>query len=152
MEGSEEYLVQYPNDLDARARHWNNLAFHAYMTGEYRRAMETAARIVGLRGATPLRKAYACLTLHYTARAMGKERVAMGMGVLARIQASVARRPDVEEEASRSLLQMLQQREGVPLMEDLFAHLGLAVRPQQDGAEPLPPDPAPVPETRSEHS
>lgn len=152
MEGSEEYLVQYPNDLDARARHWNNLAFHAYMTGEYRRAMETAARLVGLRGVTPLRKAYACLTLHYTARAMGQERVAMGMGVLARIQASVARRPDVEEEASRSLLQMLQQREGIPLMEDLFSQLGLVVRPRQDGAEPLPPDPAPVPETRSEHS
>lgn len=143
MERSEEYLVHFPNDLDARARHWNNLAYHAYMTGAFRRAMETAARVVGLRGVTPLRKAYACLTLHYTARALGTERVAMGMGVLARIQASVARRPDIEEEASRSLVQTLQQREGLPLMEDLFAELGLVVRPRQDGAEPLPPEPRP---------
>lgn len=150
MEGSEDYLHQHPNDLDARARHWNNLAFHGYMTGEYRRAMETAARVVALRGVTPLRKAHACLTLHYTAKALGKERVAMGMGVLARIQASVARRPDVEEEATRSLLQMLQQKEGMPLMEDLFAQLGLVVRPRQDGAEPLPPEPAPVSGPRSE--
>ncbi|MFZ5827641.1 MAG: hypothetical protein ACOY94_25335 [Bacillota bacterium] len=143
MEGSEEYLHRFPNDLDARSRHWNNLAFHAYMTGSYRRAMETAARVVGLRGATPLRKAYACMTLHHTARALGKERVAIGMAVLARIQASVARRPDVEEEASRSLLQILQQREGLPLMEDLFSELGLVVRLRQDGADPLPADPAP---------
>lgn len=143
MEGSEEYLVQFPNDLDARARHWNTLAFHAYMTGAYFRAMETAARVVGLRGVTPLRKAYACLTLHYSARALRKERVAIGMAVLARIQASVARRPDVEEEATRSLLQMLQQREGLPLMEDLFAQFGLTPRPRQDGAEPLPEEPVP---------
>lgn len=143
MEGSEEYLIQFPNDLDARARHWNSLAFHAYMTGSYRRAMETAAHVVGLRGVTPLRKAYACMTLHYTARSLGKERVAIGMAVLARIQASVARRPDVEEEANRCLLQMLQQREGLPLMEDLFSELGLIVRPRQDGADPLPVDTAP---------
>ncbi len=146
LEGSEEYLIHFPNDLDARARHWNNAAFHAYMTGAYRRAMELAARVMGMRGVTPIRKAYACLTLHYTARSLGKERVAIGMGVLARIQANVARRPDVVEEAEHCLVQILQQREGLPLMEDLFAELGL--RPRQDGAEPLPPDPAPTTGTR----
>lgn len=152
MAGSAAYLELYPSDMDARARHWNNLAFHAYLTGAHRRAMELASQVVGLRGVSPLRKAYACLTLHYTARSLGKERVAVGMAVLARIQASVARRPDVEEEASRSLLQMLQERDGLPLMEDLFAQLGLAMRPRQDGPEPLPlpseqpvPAPAPVP-------
>jgi len=142
LEGSEEYLVHHPNDLDARARHWNNQAFHAYMTGAYRQAMETAAKVVGLRGSTPLRKAHACLTLHYTARSLGQERVAIGMGVLARIQANVAHRPDLVEEADRCLVHMLQQREGLPLMEDLFAELGL--RPRQDGADPLPPDPVPT--------
>lgn len=153
MAGSAAYLEAHPHDLDARARHWNNLAFHAYMTGAHQRAMLHASQVVGLRGVSPLRKAYACLTLHYTARSLGKERVAVGMGVLARIQASVARRPDVEEEASRSLLQMLQERDGLPLMEDLFAQLGLSVRPRQDGAEPLPPEqplsaPAPTPAPR----
>ncbi|MFZ5815664.1 MAG: hypothetical protein ACOY93_10240 [Bacillota bacterium] len=143
LQGSEEYLLQFPNDLDARSRHWNNLAFHAFMAGAHQQAMEMAARVLGLQGVSPLRKAYACLTLHFTARALGRERVAAGMAVLARIQASVARRPDLEEEATRALLQMRQEKEGLPLMEDLFAQLGLTKRPRQDGPEPLPPDPPP---------
>jgi hypothetical protein len=74
------------------------------------------------------------------ARALGRERVAMGIGVLARIHAIVDQRPDLEEEATRSLVQMLQQQEGLSLMEDLFAELGLTIRSRQDGAEPLPID------------
>jgi hypothetical protein len=77
-------------------------------------------------------------------RALGKERVAMGIGVLARIHASVAQRPDVEEEATRLLVQMLQQQEGLPLMEDLFAELELTICSRQDGAEPLPIDLGPA--------
>lgn len=125
MEGSEAYLRQEPDDREARARHWNNRAYQAYLTGQYPRASEIAARVVALPGAAPVWKATACLTLHQTARALGQEEVAIGMAALARIHASVARRPDLEEEALRALVQMLQQQEGLPRMEELFVKLGL---------------------------
>jgi hypothetical protein len=80
---------------------------------------------MSIRGVSPPRKAQACLILHHTANAMGMGREAMGMGVLARIQASVARRPDLEEEVIRSMLRF-QQQQGLPLMEELFRALNEA--------------------------
>jgi tetratricopeptide (TPR) repeat protein len=116
---SETYLNATPNDLEARGRYLANLAYRSFMVGEYQASIETAIRLMGIRGLSPVRRAQACIILHHTAKAMGMLREAMGMGVLARIQASVARRPDLEEEVVRSMLQ-LQQRDGVPLMEELF--------------------------------
>jgi tetratricopeptide (TPR) repeat protein len=119
---SENYLRSAPNDLDARARHCCNVAYRAYLVGNYSEALDAAIRTMGLKGATSLRKAHACLVLHYTARAMGLQREAQGVAVLARIQASVARRADLEEEINRSMLQV-QPQAGLPLIEELFRAL-----------------------------
>lgn len=123
MAESEAYLRQAPNDLEARARYLNNLAYQAYLTSRYGLAIDTAARVMGMRGARPVRKAQACLTLHYTARSLGLVREAVGFGLLGRIHASVARRPDLEDEATRALLHM-HQREALPSVEELLRELG----------------------------
>ncbi|HLN62668.1 MAG TPA: hypothetical protein VK464_14070 [Symbiobacteriaceae bacterium] len=128
---SEAYLRQAPNDLEARARYLNNLAYQAYLTCRYGLAIDTAARVMGLRGARPVRKAQACLTLHYTARSLGLVREAVGFGLLGRIQASVARRPDLEDEATRALVHM-HQRETLPSIDELLR--GLGRRPGSSGA------------------
>ncbi|HYG60786.1 MAG TPA: hypothetical protein VD902_22140, partial [Symbiobacteriaceae bacterium] len=116
---SAVYLQEVPNDLDARARYLNNQAYLHYLSGGYTSALDAAIQVVHMRGVSALRKAQACLTLHYTAKAMGHRREAMGLGTLVRIQASLGRRPDLEEEATRSMLHM-QQDGGLPLMDELF--------------------------------
>lgn len=130
---SETHLSHRPEDRDGRARYWINLAYHHHMTGLHRRAMEAASQVVAVRGIAPVWKAQACLIIHHAARAVGKEQVAAGMAILARIQAGLARRPDLEEEATRSLLQMLQQHEEPPRLEELLAELGLRLRQRQEG-------------------
>jgi tetratricopeptide (TPR) repeat protein len=118
------YLTAAPNDLDARARYLNNAAYRCYLTGDYGGAVHSALQAVHMRGVSATRKAQAYLTLHYTAKARHMWKEARGLGTLARIQASVARRADLEEEATRALVQM-QQGGGVPLMEELFRSLTL---------------------------
>lgn len=123
LPASEAYLRAFPNDLDARARHLNNEAYRCFLLGHFSGAVEAAIHTVQIRGVSALRKAQACLTLHYTARAMGLWKEARGLGTLARIQASVCRRPDVEEEATRALLHLQHDGE-LPLMDELARSLG----------------------------
>jgi tetratricopeptide (TPR) repeat protein len=118
------YLKEAPNDLDARARYLNNMAYRSYLTGDYGGAIQSALQAVHMRGISATRKAQAYLTLHYAAKAKRMEKEARGLATLARIQANVARRADLEEEAVRALVQM-QQGGGVPLMEELFRSLSL---------------------------
>lgn len=119
---SNAYLSQYPNDLDVRACYLNNRAYRCFLTGRYGAAIDSAVQVLNMRNVSAVRKAQACLTLHSTARAMGLSKEAMGLGTLTRIQANVAHRPDLEEEATRSMLH-IQQQEGLPLMEELLRSL-----------------------------
>ncbi|HYF93815.1 MAG TPA: hypothetical protein VD969_16505 [Symbiobacteriaceae bacterium] len=119
---SGAYLKGAPNDLDARACYLNNLAYRYFLIGRYGTAIDSAVQALQVRNASALRKGQACLTLHYAAKAMGLIPEAMGLGTLARIQANVARRPDIEEEATRSMLH-IQQYQGLPLMDELLRSL-----------------------------
>lgn len=120
---SEAYFRLCPNDLEARARYLNNLAYKACLQGNYPEAISRALRLVDQRGIAPAHKAQACLTLQQATQALGLAREAYGLGLLAKIQASVARRPDIEEEAVRSLLK-LRHGEEPPMMEMLAQKLG----------------------------
>jgi tetratricopeptide (TPR) repeat protein len=132
---SESYLQAAPNDLDARGHYLANAAYHSFMLGDYRAAIDTAIRLMKTRGLAPLRRAQACLILHHSAKAMGMPREAMGIGVLARIQASLARRPDLEEEIIRSMLQLqVQQKDGLPVVEELFRARTMAAQQHSDRA------------------
>lgn len=118
LEGSAAYLREHPNDLDARARLLNNRAYRNFLLGHYSAAIDTGVHSVQMRGASALRKAQACLILHHAARAMGLWKEARGLGFLARIQAGLSKRPDLEQEAVRCLLH-LHQGADVPLMDEL---------------------------------
>ncbi|HWI53417.1 MAG TPA: hypothetical protein VNT01_14845 [Symbiobacteriaceae bacterium] len=119
---SNAYLRQVPNDLEARAGYMNNQAYRYFLTGSYGAAIDSAVQVMHMRNVAPVRKAQACLTLHHTARAMGLEREALGLGTLTRIQANVAHRPDLEDEACRSLLHT-RQAQRLPLMDELLRSL-----------------------------
>ncbi|HEY3364803.1 MAG TPA: hypothetical protein VGK74_07125 [Symbiobacteriaceae bacterium] len=135
LRDSEAYLLLAPNDLDARVRLWNNRAYLCLLTGDHRGAIDIAIRAATLRGAAPGRKAQAFLILHYTAKAMGCARIALGIGVLAKVHATVARRVDVEEEVSRSMFQM-QQQDRLPLVDELFQELSRISRQDSTGQCP----------------
>lgn len=115
---SAEYLRSHPNDLDARARLLNNTAFRLFLLGDHSGAIDRAVQVVQMRGSSAHRKSQACLILHQAARAMGLWKEARGLGFLARIQADLSRRPELEQEAIRCLLH-LHQGADVPFMEDL---------------------------------
>lgn len=119
---SEAYLGRAPNDLEARACYLNNLGYCDYLDGKYAGAIDRCTEVLHMRSVPAAWKARACLTLHYTARAMGRVREAMGLGTLARIQANLAHQPHLEEEATRSMLHV-QQHEGLPLMDELLRSL-----------------------------
>lgn len=127
---SAAYLGRAPNDLEARACCLNNLGYCDYLLGHHTSAIDLCTQVLHMRNLPAAWKARACMTLHYTARALGRAREAMGLGTLARIQANLARQPHLEEEATRSMLHM-QQFEGLPLMDELLRSLqqagGLAV-------------------------
>jgi tetratricopeptide (TPR) repeat protein len=119
---SEAYLGRAPNDLEARACYLNNLGYCDYLDGKYPAAIDRCIQVLHMRNLPAAWKARACLTLHYTARAMGRVREAVGLGTLARIQASLAHQAYLEEEATRALLHV-QQHEGLPLMDELLRSL-----------------------------
>lgn len=133
---SDRYLKERPDDRDAITRHWNNLAYQAYLQGDYERTVDIALATVRAAADLPVRRAYACLILHHTARALGMPKQAAGLAVLVRIQAFAARRPDIDEEVCRSVMQV-QQQAGISLVEDLFRDLGQSVR--RTGKVPLGP-------------
>jgi len=137
---SRAYLQQAPNDLEARAGYLNNQAYRYFLTGSYGAAIDSAVHVMHMRGVTPVRKAQACLTLHHTARAMGLTSEALGLGTLARIQANVARRPDLEDEACRSLLHT-RQAQGLPLMDELLRSLQAAEQSAKGAASAGQPPP-----------
>jgi tetratricopeptide (TPR) repeat protein len=119
---SAAHLGRAPNDLEARACYLNNLGYSDYLSGNHRAAIDLCIQALHMRNVPAAWKARACLTLHYTARAMGRLREAMGLGTLARIQANLARQPHLAEEATRSMLHM-QQHAGLPLMDELLRSL-----------------------------
>lgn len=127
LSASGAYLREHPNDLDARARYYNNKAYYHYLAGHYATALDIALQTMQVRGIAAVRKAQACLILHYTTRAMGLWKDARGLATLARIHANVSRRPELEEEATRALLH-LQHDSGLPLMDDLFRNLSRMAR------------------------
>lgn len=127
LSASGAYLREHPNDLDARARYYNNRAYYHYLSGHYTTALDIALQTMQVRGIAAIRKAQACLILHYTARAMNLWQDARGLATLARIHANVSRRPELEEEATRALLH-LQHDSGLPLMDDLFRNLSRMAR------------------------
>ena len=119
---SGAYFRLAPNDLEARARYLNNLAYRFCLQGDYPEAISHALLLIELRGIAPAHKAQACLTLQRSTQALGLTRESLGLGLLAKIQAAVARRSDIEEEAVRALLQ-LRQGEEPPMMESLVQNL-----------------------------
>lgn len=127
LAASATYLCEYPNDIDARVRFYNNHAYFHYLRGSHEAALDYAMQAMQVRGISAARKAQACLTLHYATRALGLWKEARGMATLARIHASVSRRPELEEEATRALLH-LQTDSGLPLMDELFRSLGKMAR------------------------
>ncbi|HWI65234.1 MAG TPA: hypothetical protein VNT75_25670 [Symbiobacteriaceae bacterium] len=122
LAATQEYLREAPNDLEARACFLSNTAYRYYLIGAYTSAIDMAVQVLEMRGVAAVWRAQACLTLHYTARALGRTREALGFGTLARIQATVARRADLEQEAIRSMLH-IGQKEGLPLMDELLRSL-----------------------------
>lgn len=115
---SECYLCQAPNDLEARARYWNNVSYLHYLTYDYSAATKHALSVVHMSNIPALRRAQGCLTLHHIAKAMGRHKEALGWGALVRVQAHLARRPDLADEVTRSILHM-QQVDGVPSIDEL---------------------------------
>jgi tetratricopeptide (TPR) repeat protein len=134
LAASNTYLCAYPNDIDARARYLNNRAYFHYLGGNHRAALEVALQALQVRGVSAARKAQACLTLHYAARAMHCWKEARGLATLARIHANVSRRPELEEEATRVLLH-LQTDSGLPLMDELFRNLDRMASPTVSAVE-----------------
>lgn len=124
---SAGYLKRAPNDLEARARYLNNQAYLAFLRSDHPGAFEAALEVVHMKGAPPARVAQACLTLLHSARTIGLRNEARALGNLARIHASVARRPDLEEEATRALLQV-ENCGGAPLADELFRALSRQIR------------------------
>lgn len=124
---SAVHLGRSPNDIEARACYLNNLGYCDFLGGHHASAIDLCTQVLSMRNVPAAWKARACLTLHFTARALGRAREAMGFGTLARIQANLARQPHLEEEATRSLIHM-QQHEGLPLMDELLRSLQ---QPQQ---------------------
>jgi tetratricopeptide (TPR) repeat protein len=122
LEQSAEYLRVAPNDLEARACHQNCLAYRDYLSGNHDAALSLGIQVIQMPAVSAARKAHAYLTLHYAARAMGRIREAVGLGTLARIQATVAGRPDLADEAVRSVLH-IQQAGRLPQAEDLLESL-----------------------------
>lgn len=119
---SRLYLQQAPNDLEARACYTNNLAYQAFLQASYATALGRAMEVMHMRNIAPARKAQACLTLHYTARAMRLTTQAGDLATLARIHAKVARRPDLEDEACQALLHT-KQAERLPQADELLRSL-----------------------------
>ncbi|HYF80390.1 MAG TPA: hypothetical protein VD973_25045 [Symbiobacteriaceae bacterium] len=119
---SEAYLGRAPNDIEARGCYLNNLGYCHYLDGNHSAAIDRCTQVLHMKNVPAAYKARACLTLHYSARAMGRVREAMGLGTLARIQANLAHQLHLEEEATRSMLH-IQQHEGLPLMDELLRSL-----------------------------
>lgn len=116
---SEEYVKQHPQDAVARAHLLRNLAYKAYLEGAHRTAAALAREVVQIPGASAAQKACAFLTLHYAAKAAGLREDASAFGLLARLQAILARRTDLERELTRSLLGM-QAPLNLPQVEALL--------------------------------
>jgi len=103
---SEGYVRQHPQDAAARIHLLRNQAYRAYLEGDHHTAAALAQQVVQTIGASAAQKACAYLVLHYTARAAGRRDDASAFGLLARMQAILARRADLERELTRSLLSM----------------------------------------------
>lgn|GEM_PF-2815949 len=119
---SRSYLELAPNDIEARARYLNSAAYREFMTGQHGTALQLAAQVVHLRGVAPQHKAQGYLTLHLAARSRGLSCEAVAAGMLAKIQAGLAHRTDLESEVVRSLLQM-QRGASVSCLEELAGSL-----------------------------
>ncbi len=128
---SHAYVKQHPGDLQARAAYLNNRALLALTERDYAAAVQAASRVIRLRGVPRAQRAEAYLILFETARAMDLHREALGMGVLTRIQAGIARRPDIEDAVSRAIIQM-QQHGNIPPVDELFRRIEQSAR--QNGA------------------
>lgn len=116
---SEEYVEQNPQDGAARISLLRNRAYKAYLEGAHRAAAALAQQVVQTPGASSAQKACAYLTLHYTTKAAGHREDASAFGLLARMQAILARRTDLERELTRSLLGM-QVPVSLPQVEALL--------------------------------
>lgn len=123
------YVSSAPGDTLAQARHLNNRAYLAFLQRDYSEATHGALQVFNLGKGMPGERARACITLHATARALGLPREAMGMGMLAKIQAQAARRPDLDDEVTKSMLQV-QTRDRLMPVEDIFRHLERQARRQ----------------------
>ncbi|HEY8346902.1 MAG TPA: hypothetical protein VIL07_06440 [Symbiobacteriaceae bacterium] len=119
---SQQYVAETPQDVRARISLCNNLAYKAYLESAHPTAAARAEEAVRIIGATAAQKACAYLTLHYTARATGRRSDAVAFGMLARMQAILARRIDLERELTRSLLSM-QDHVSLPHVEALLQSL-----------------------------
>lgn len=117
------YLNQHPEDREAYFQQLNDEARYALLTGDLADAYKKAMEVIKQGDAFPDMQAVAGLTVHYLAVKRGMHLDALIIGCYVKQKAAAARRPDLDEEISKSIIEIDARSDGA-LMRELLNQLG----------------------------